>query len=409
MTDRKVRVGSAGTGSRFRLSLVDRSTLRRVPRADPSEVQTWFGARAPMTVPRVALAILDQWRAELRGEAPPSFPGWRPEGPGRTPVEAAPLIALLREHALSGEPFTFNALWREKQGGRMYPFMIPAYRGPITISKRQYEGSRPRHLLAAIRRDVRAVLEPPPGSTLLELDFKSCHAAIGFALSGDAQLGADLDGDIHQVVGNLVLPQGDERQRRDFGKSLNNAMFFGQSPHGFGHLAKDYLGVIPPEDLCIKIWNGWWVRYPRLADFRDRVNGLVLQAQASRGAVEIEAPSGRTSRFSPAEVLGEVGAGRPAPGPGGAWRSVFSACFRAVEGDVLNQTLRHFHADSEGGRLVLPLYDGMLVAAPAGSERPIGDALMRAAERAVQDLGIPRLRPQLKKRSAPPTGDLNPF
>ena len=110
------------------------------------------------------LPVLEGWEAELSGQAAASFPGWRPEGPGRRPVEAAPLIAFLRPHAESGVPFTFNTLHIERQGGRSYPFFLDGYDGPLTISKRAYEaaGRRgPRLLLSAVRRDARALLQLP--------------------------------------------------------------------------------------------------------------------------------------------------------------------------------------------------------------------------------------------------------
>lgn len=82
-------------------------------------------------------------------------------------------------------------------------------------------------------------------------------------------------------------------------------------------------------------------------------------------------------------------------GPEGVWRSVFSACFRAVEADWLDDTLRRFHVASGGGRPVLPLYDGLTVAAPLGVSEGVGPALVEAAAGAASGLGLTSARFQV--------------
>ena len=75
------------------------------------------------------------------------------------------------------------------------------------------------------------------------------------------------------------------------------------------------------------------------------------------------------------------------------WRTVLSAIFRAVEGDLLAGTLAHWHADAKaGGRLVLPIYDGLLAAAPVGAEDAVFAELRAAPDRAIAEFGIPKLR-----------------
>ena len=78
----------------------------------------------------------------------------------------------------------------------------------------------------------------------------------------------------------------------------------------------------------------------------------------------------------------------PAHCEGSPWRSVFSACFRAVEGDLLDVTFRRFNVDGAGGQLVLPLYDGALVSAPLGAEQDVAGAAEEAAVGAAKELGI---------------------
>ena len=392
-----LRGGGRGGSPAVRLSLAaPHGPLSAVSPSSPSAVRAWFERRVPLVLPPAALPVLARWETELTGEVAPSIPGWRPEGPGRSPVEAAPLTGFLWACAEAGSPFTFNALWVEKQGGRSYPFFLDGYDGPLTISKRAYEaaGKRgPRLLLSAVRRDVRALFQLPPGWSLLEVDFKSCHAAIGLALSGDPQLAADLDGDMHQVVGDMLVPDVEPTGRRTFGKQVNNSVLFGVTPVGLRRLAREVLGRDPGADKAAAAWEAWWSRYVGLAAFRAGVEALVRQAQAQGCALEIEAPSGRVSRFSAAEVAGKVTKRRRVSGPDDAWRTVFSAVFRAVEGDLLHRTLAHHHrAAKAGGQPVLPLYDGMLVAAPVGAEDAVWAELEAAANQAIGELGIPKLR-----------------
>jgi len=358
----------------------------------------------PLLLGPEALPVLGSWAQELRGEAPPSSPGWKPEGPGRSPAEAAPLIEFLRTCATSGEPFTFNALHKERQGGRNYPFFVPGYTGHVTISQNRYERagkSGPRHLLAAMRRDVRAMLQAPAGWTLVEGDFASCHGAIGYALSGDVQLGADLALDFHQVTGDRLATEAvAAEKRRSLGKGVNISLLFGATPHRIREMVRTFLGELPNRAWAEGAWEQWWARYPQLAAFRDHVQALVRQAQAQNRALEVEAPSGRVSRFSASEVRGLVRKGsKKAPGPSGTWRSIFSASFRAVEGDLMSRTLLHFH---EGwglhrGRPVLPIYDGLLVAAPEDCEELVWRGLKAAGGQAAQELGMPALRLERKR------------
>ena len=376
---------------RLRLTeLLDLATQPRLTTAD--EVRSWFVDRVPMVLPPQAVPLLDQWGRELRGEAPPSIVGWKPEGPGRTPVDAAPLIAWLRAHAESGEPFTFNALFHEKQGGRRYPYFRPGYDGPINISKNKHDSKkwRPRLLLSAMRRDVRERIRAPMGWSLIELDFKTCHAAIGVALSRDEQLAADVAADAHQLIGDQVARQfATPAQRREVGKALNLMMLFGATSVAVRKLAAEsQLGLQSLEE-AERVWTWWWSRYPRLAAFRDALRDVVKEAQTAGDGIEIEAPSGRVSKFSAGEVAGRVAKGKQAArGPDGVWRTIMSACFRAVEGDLLDATLRHFHDSKVGGQLVLPLYDGMIAAGPWGAEQVAIDALREAAEHASSEIGL---------------------
>ena len=122
------------------------------------------------------------------------------------------------------------------------------------------------------------------------------------------------------------------------------------------------------------------------------VRNVFIKAQVEGLPLEFVAPSGRVSRFSKDEVAGRVSKGhRRAKGPDRVWPSVLSAMFRAVEGDLMDGVLARFHdaRNEHGGRLVLPLYDGLLVAAPVGREDAVWTALQSAGNSAAGELGIP--------------------
>ena len=391
--------GRRGPALRFRLLDLPGSLLRPVPSSTVAEVNDWWSDRLPLRLPREALPLLDAWAADneaAKGSA--STSSSHDPGPGRSPEDIDALTAFLRQKAEAGESFRFNVLWRERQGGRSYPFVIDGYARKLTISRNAYDAAGkagPRHLLAAIRRDVRGCMEPPGGWTLLVGDFVACHPHLGLALSGDAQLARDLRGDFHQLIGDMAARKRDRATRRRVGKQLNNCLLFGASPAGLRHAIVEELGDDPGLDRAKHTWEQWWARYPALASFRDEVISLVAQAQQENLAIEIVAPSGWTSRFGAGEVRGVVGKGKkPAPGPKGAWRSVFSAMFRAVEGDLLDRTLAHFHESRgiHGGRPALPLYDGLYVAARHGDEGMVADALKHAAGLAATELSVPEMR-----------------
>jgi len=378
--------------------------LLPIPRVAPAEVKNWWSGRVPFIFHRDGIPTLKRWEEELTGAAPPAFLGWAPSGPGRTPYDAAPLIEWLRSRCLRDKPLTFNAMWKEKHGGRLYPYHLRRYTGQLTISRYAYNeaGKRgPKLLLSAIRRDARTFLTLPDPWEQLVGDFTSCHGHIAFGLSGDVQLAADLAAGLHQVTGDWLLTAAvDPPLRRAVGKAVNNAMLFGMESGGFHRLINKFFPGQVTMDWATRAWQTWWARYPTLSAFRDQVRSVVLYAQSNRRRITITAPSGRPSRFSPGEVLGQIAKGskKAAPGISGAWRTVFSAVFRAVEGDLLDQTLRHLHSIREhhGIKLALPLYDGVVIAAPKDGVERASKALMVCAQAACNDLGLPALSMTVK-------------
>ncbi|MBW2254966.1 MAG: hypothetical protein JRI25_10265 [Deltaproteobacteria bacterium] len=162
----------------------------------------------------------------------------------------------------------------------------------------------------------------------------------------------------------MVHPEVEKAKRRDFGKLVNNSMLFGLSAHGLQRHVQDVFDQDPGIESASSVWDAWWGRYVSLRAFREWVQAVVRQAQVEGRALVIEAPSGRKSRFSKVEVLGGVGKGRREKGPDGAWRTIFSAIFRGVEGDLL------------------------LMAAPMGRETAVWTALEAAGALAAREIGV---------------------
>jgi len=72
----------------LRLADLPASTLAAIPAALAEAVPVLWADRAPMLLDPSALGPLARWERQLNGSEPPSDPGRRPEGPGRTPYEA---------------------------------------------------------------------------------------------------------------------------------------------------------------------------------------------------------------------------------------------------------------------------------------------------------------------------------
>ncbi len=359
------------------------------------DVRAWWDERPEMLIDEDSLPLLADWmrRISARNHAHGTE---RKLGYAKTfDQNPQPLIQWLTEKARAGEPFTFNALHVERRGGRTYPYFIPAYTGPVTISRDRFQRSEAegdRLLITNMTRDIRKRLELTGGMVPLEADFRACHAHIALALSGDSALQRDLEGDIHQVVGDAMAPHVRQASRRRLlGKHINNSMFFGVTRHGLARIHKEELGVDAPKGWTRSASMVWWSRYRDLQEFCAELRQRVDLAQATGQGLVLITPSGRPSKYSPADVQGRgAGRSRGATDHEAAWRSIFSGVFRAVEGDLLSRTIARFHADRarHGGAPALPIYDGLLLGAPEGREEQVRSSVKHAANAAAEDVGV---------------------
>ena len=394
MPCRSSRVRSSSR-SALRIDLGKLPGLNVVPPVPKDETLAIWADRVSMILKDDALPVLRGLELCLPEKADPLAY----YGPGRSPDEQRRLYGFLQERIEAREPITFNALRWEDQGGRRYPTFIPGYKRALPISRNSYSKATTKYLLSAIPREVRAMLKMPEGWSTNPLcgDFKCCHMAIALALSGDKRLADDLKGDVHQQAGDHVLRKLEWAgglsvdQRRTFGKLLNLKMLFGTTASGVQQAASGVLGRDLGEREAQEIAWAWWDRYRALSRFRERVFKRIKEARSRGVGLVVVSPSGKRSRFSPAEVKGEPMKGESqGKGIKGAQRSIFSAIPRAVEGDLLDLTLRYWHQgrDAHDGRLVLPIYDGIYFAARDGREHETWTAMENAAARAAKEIGV---------------------
>lgn len=380
-----------------RWDLTQNGPLRSV-RIDRKVVTSFWDQRLPFVVPRSALAAID-------GVEDPT------DASGFISAMSSPLLPLLRTHALQDghlREVTFNALYREKQGGREYPMVIPGYRGSLCISKNKYNAATVRYLLSATPRVVRDHFDLPAGWSQLVADFKSCHPHMAGLLSGDAQMLADVaTGDMHKVTGSW-MSQGlgalAANDVRDLGKWMNNKMLFGLTRKGLAKGVYVLPGVLKDEAWATTIWHEWWARYPTLWGLYSRIQDYVAGCGARDEHLDIISPGGWRSGFSPAELRGTAPARNGQPkGPDGAARSVFSAVFRAVESDLLRLTIINIVRSSSEGCVkgVLPLYDGLYLGCRPDDVEQATAIVEAAAKQAAMAMGLPGMHMKVSPAKGP--------
>lgn len=342
------------------------STLPEEPSRE--EVTSWFADAPGFTVNGSVLE-------ELLAKVPPA-----------KLYDRAPVIAQLRAAAETGRPLSFNALWRERQGGRRYAFAVPGYTGPLILSHGENERLAPvpgRALLQAIPRVLRPALSAPGGCSLIVADISACFLAIAAGVTRDAALCEDMAADPHARVGQHLAPGAPDP--RAVGKVINNALVGGMTPYGLRDALVEH-GFPATADDAKAMYTAWWSRYPTFGGFLHWFEKLLQDRIRNKAGLGIEAPNGRMYSFSPAEVAGwQPREERDYPH---AYRSIVSSLWRAVEGSILDRAVQLLHSERGSLRLVLTTYDGLLLAAPAGAEEH-GIALVRwAFERALWETRV---------------------
>ena len=349
-------------------------------------------ARWPQPFPKDLPASLEPVALRLERAALPELDAWeaRSRAEGRADT-VAPLITHARAWTLNRTPIRFNALWRGKQGGRLYPYLLPGYSGGLLASRRHHDAAPVRLLLAALAKPVRAHLRTADGLELRAFDIRNAHGALAAAWSGDRNQAEWARGDMHARMGRalvdgplsgVALPAG--MTARDLGKLLNNPMVFGQTSEGYRRSLAGW-GLEIPLELAARIYRRWWASFPAFRAGRDRIYGAVEESRLEGRGFELMTPRGWRSRWSFGEVRGFVKGGRRKP-LGSVQRSIFSAIFRGLEGDLIRSVCHQL--DRWRVRVALPVYDELLIVDDGrGAElNGIMDAVLAAA---CDDCGFP--------------------
>jgi hypothetical protein len=269
------------------------------------------------------------------------------------------------------------------------PYYLPCYDGPVTVTKRNFEKSRQRYPLVAIRRDVRAMLTVPKGYTRLDADYGACFGGVAAALSRDPQLQEDVACDWHTRTGTWLVPGGTAKEQRAVGKAVNLPLLHGGGPGVILDAIEAHLGVTDRAGL--RVWatkrvQSWWDRYPELAALRDAFRVVISHAQAERLSLVVVAPSGRQARFRPSIVNGSFSRSGEPKGPLRAWTTPWSAIFRLVESDVMDTFYRELAKTDI--RLGLPIYDGCILATPEGTETEALKTVETLGNKTASELGL---------------------
>lgn len=350
-----------------------------LPRVSADEARAWFdpGSLVALRPDRAALgSLVDAWCAEDGARGHASAVTWL-----RTLPDVL-AISLVR---------------REREGGRRYAFHIPGYRGPVVVSERRFRelGRRPRHLLPAIPRRVRPAFSAPPGHCYIVIDINRCFLVLLATVANDDALLAAAAGDFHQQAGDAMAPHLTPTQRRRVGKLFNNAVVGMITPHGLQEALRR-AGIATTPQQAAQLHDRWWASFVAARRLRDAwIAGQKHLAEEGR-PLAIRYPDGRTYTFDAATVRGAAPRPRwahlrsPSQRLDAATRTTFSALWRGVEGTIIDQWLRLLHPlRRQGLRLVLPMYDGLLLQAPTPVASHLAQSAHAALRRALTDVGVP--------------------
>lgn len=352
--------------------------VNSLPSPSAVDVTSWFARPAPSRVDLGTLKpLLNSWLAGVD----------RP-----TAEERGPIVKLLRSSGETGTPFTYNVLFREEHGGRRYAYWVEGYDGRLVLSRNGHKELRhPRALLQSSPNALRPAILSLPGHLLILADIDRCFLAIAAALTRDAKLREDLEGDAHQRVGDAFVPGLAAALRRAVGKVLNNALVGGVTPYGLQeHLAAGRHPVT--FDEAERLHQRWWARYSAFRDSMMAVRRAIRRQVAAGLGLTIRAPDGHIFRFSPAELSGSAwGTGRyPEADQVMAEGSAVSSLWRAIEGSAVDRALallQPLKAET-GLRLVLTMYDGLVLAVPEARAEEGAELVKACLVQAFRECGV---------------------
>ena len=349
-----------------------RSSVNREPRSSAVLSPGSFVVRSPSVLPRVHLAEAQAW------------------------FGSGFLRPLCHE---TGPELSPNLVWRETHGGRKYPTYLPGYTGPVVVSEARWRSARRPGglLLSAISRSKREGFRAPPGKVFLDVDIDQCFPSILAALSGDEDLARACHGDLHQVSGDLLVPGMDPSERRSIGKLFNLSAVGGITAPGWSYHLKDR-GVEVSLDEASLMLETWWGRFPAARDLRDSWGAMHRETARRGSSLRVKLPGFRGFTFGAGAVRGGakkgyvVKEGTPDSRLSAAVRTTLSSVFRGMEGLLLDRSLQLIYPlRREGVRLVLPMYDGVLLQVPEDRAETLSREVRAAFAQSLREVGVPAL------------------
>jgi hypothetical protein len=347
-----------------------RPSVNRESRASVSLSPGVLVVRSPVALPRVHLAEAQAW------------------------FGSGFLVPLCHE---TGPQLAPNLIWRETHGGRKYPTYLPDYKGPLIISEARWRKARRPGglLLSCISRTQRAGFRAPEGSIFVDVDIDQCFPSILAALSCDDGLAQACGNDLHQISGDLLVPHMAPETRRSVGKLFNLSAVGGITARGWAlHLRER--GVVVSLTEAGRMLDTWWASFPAARGLRDRWGEMHRAAAGCRSPLRVDLPGARSFKFAPGAVLGDskggyhVRDGTPESRLEAAVRTTLSSVFRGLEGLLLDRALQLLYPlREEGLRLVLPVYDGVLLQVPKDRAETLSVKARAAFSQALAEVGIP--------------------
>ena len=212
-----------------------------------------------------------------------------------------------------------------------------------------------------IAKGLRGHFRPSdPERDFVDADLTGAHVAIAASRSGDAALIAATTAGVCYENLAALLPSLDPEAARGIAKHVAATLINGGTERA---IMNQLVGkVADPRSAACALMNGFWRAYPRLRWYIEGVM-IAVRAAAARGAKTFDVPT----------LSGPV----PIPISRGRERTALSAHWSTVEAQALDFVLCHLHdrIGGLGGRLVLPMFDGLLVDAPSPLAGRVEEAL----------------------------------